>query len=226
MQCTDFIIKTTCLFFRLKYMQATALVTGDEFLLKYNIEIDASDVYEHFLVYNFEHRSSDGHLAGIIHFDDRWGANLAKLYTAIGPCFTFNNLNADQFYNLDLLPEQFNYPRVVDYSGMKIERYALRSANPEERNMTYPLHATSIDSRCYLNCPYSMGYSRQADSPEAFDEGYIIDGYRYFIHSPYETLTKSTKHITNIIPYSIQGFITPSQTLIDDSLKSYAPKQY
>jgi hypothetical protein len=85
-------------------MQATALVTGDEFLLNYNIDIDASDVTDYILNLTWDwsaHRSYRNKFTHI-HFDDYWTVYFSELITPYGFCYTFNNPDPDQFYNLNM----------------------------------------------------------------------------------------------------------------------------
>jgi hypothetical protein len=82
-------------------LHASAIVTGDDFLLDYDFDIDASDITDFILTWDF----TDGSLGpkyGLYHFDYKWGANFAKITTPFGHCFSFNNVNANEFYNLEL----------------------------------------------------------------------------------------------------------------------------
>jgi hypothetical protein len=85
-------------------MQATALVTGDEFLLNYNIDIDASDVTDYILnlTWDWSGIRTKIYKHSFLHYDDYWTVYFSEVITPYGYCYTFNNPDPDKFYRLDL----------------------------------------------------------------------------------------------------------------------------
>jgi hypothetical protein len=84
--------------FRLKYMQAVALVTGDEFLVQYNLTIDSSDVYDYMSELRFNWHKFDH--AYIASFDNYYGVDFAEIFGPTGFCYNFNMPEADDFFHL------------------------------------------------------------------------------------------------------------------------------
>jgi hypothetical protein len=79
-------------------MQAVAIVTGDEFLVSYNITIDTKNVERHInnLVWNWQTDQPHG-----IGFDDLYGVRFAKILGSSGFCFTFNIVPPDKIFYLE-----------------------------------------------------------------------------------------------------------------------------
>jgi hypothetical protein len=56
-------------------------------------------------------------------------------------------------------------------------------------------------------------------------ETFNYQGVNYYIHSPYETVTKfAAKHQT-IANHSMIVYLNPRKTIIDEALKNYEPKR-
>jgi hypothetical protein len=79
-------------------MQAVSLVTGDEFLVPFNLTIDTEDVLETVqdLCWIWYERLTQ-HLG----FDDFYGVNLVPLIGSSGYCFTFNIVEPDELFHKD-----------------------------------------------------------------------------------------------------------------------------
>jgi hypothetical protein len=88
----------TRFFFRLKYMQAIALVTGDDFLLSFNLTIDTGNVLDYLrkLLVPWKHES----YARSAHFDDYYGVDFATTLGPTGFCYNFNMIDAQDLFNL------------------------------------------------------------------------------------------------------------------------------
>jgi hypothetical protein len=80
-------------------MQAIALVTGDEFLVPFNLTIDTNDVLEHIknLTWNWNHKN----YFQKVHFDDDYGIDFAEIIGASGFCYNFNLVDADELVFLN-----------------------------------------------------------------------------------------------------------------------------
>jgi hypothetical protein len=81
-------------------MQAVALVTGDEFLLSYNLTIDVHDVLSFINQLNF--KWTDPRVRKYATFDDYYGVDFAYIIGPSGFCFNFNMINADELLDLKL----------------------------------------------------------------------------------------------------------------------------
>jgi hypothetical protein len=81
-------------------MQAVAVVTGDEFLLTYNLSLGTEDLLSYIdeIKYNFEsfHRKS------YIVFDDYHGVDVAPIAAPSGICYNFNMIDSEVLFNLDM----------------------------------------------------------------------------------------------------------------------------
>jgi hypothetical protein len=87
-------------------MQAIALITGDELLLNYNVDIETHDVinYMRNLTWKWAYMEEKKELKTTlsVYFDDKYGAAFTEVITPYGICYTFNNPDAQQFFNLQL----------------------------------------------------------------------------------------------------------------------------
>jgi hypothetical protein len=79
-------------------MQAIALVTGDEFLLPYNLTIGLEDVLDYIDSLNYKWDTYDNDAT----FDDLYGIDFAYEIGSTGFCFNFNMVDADEIFQLNL----------------------------------------------------------------------------------------------------------------------------
>jgi hypothetical protein len=91
-------VTATGIFCRLKYMQAVALVTGDEFLVPYNLTIEASDVLDYIAKLNYKWDLYENFAT----FDNFYGVDFAFIIGSSGFCYNFNIIDAEKLFNLDL----------------------------------------------------------------------------------------------------------------------------
>jgi hypothetical protein len=85
--------------FRLKYMQAVALVTGDEFLVSFNMTIDANDVLDY--IKKLTWKWFDRRLVNDIGFDDFYGIYFADIIGSSGICYSFNIVVPEKIFHLE-----------------------------------------------------------------------------------------------------------------------------
>jgi hypothetical protein len=81
-------------------MQAVALATNDEFLVRYNLTIDAGDVLDY--MKNLTYIWMDRRFSKHIEFDDMYNANLSLVPGPSGYCYNFNMANASDLFHLNL----------------------------------------------------------------------------------------------------------------------------
>jgi hypothetical protein len=81
-------------------MQAVALATNDEFLVPYNLTIDAGDVLEY--MENLTYIWMDQTFTKQVEFDDLYNVNLSLVAGPSGFCYNFNMVNASDLFHLDL----------------------------------------------------------------------------------------------------------------------------
>jgi hypothetical protein len=81
----------------LKYMQAVALVTGDEFLVPFNLTIETRDVLDYIENINYLWKSYENYAT----FDNLFGIDFASIIGSSGFCYNFNMIDADELFNLD-----------------------------------------------------------------------------------------------------------------------------
>jgi hypothetical protein len=81
-------------------MQAVALVTGDEFLLSFNLTIDTEDVLDYLkkLHSNWQMR---GYMR-LAHFDNFYGIDFALVVGSAGFCYNFNMIESADLFNLEM----------------------------------------------------------------------------------------------------------------------------
>lgn len=80
-------------------MQAVALVTGDEFLARYNLTIDTSDILDY--ITKLTWGWSTLALIHIIHFDNYYGVDFSLMIGPTGFCYNFNIVDAAELFYLD-----------------------------------------------------------------------------------------------------------------------------
>jgi hypothetical protein len=85
--------------FRLKYMQAIALVTGDDFLVSYNLTIDTENVLNY--LKNLLVPWDEDSYVRKANFDDFYGVDFATTLGSTGFCYNFNMIDAQDLFNLD-----------------------------------------------------------------------------------------------------------------------------
>jgi hypothetical protein len=78
-------------------MQAVALVTGDEFLVSFNLTIDTADVFDFIDQLNVDYDTYENY--GI--FDDYYGIDFARIIGPTGFCFNFNMITTAELFHLD-----------------------------------------------------------------------------------------------------------------------------
>jgi hypothetical protein len=81
-------------------MQAIGLVTGDEFLVPFNLTIDTDDVLN-YMVKLFLNWTEAGFTRDA-YFDDEYGINFAAFVGSTGFCYNFNLADADELFNLKM----------------------------------------------------------------------------------------------------------------------------
>jgi hypothetical protein len=80
-------------------MQAIALVTGDDFLVSYNLSIGTEDVVD--FIRNLTLIWNNKNFFQVINFDDTFGVRFAEILGPHGFCYSFNIIDAKELYNLD-----------------------------------------------------------------------------------------------------------------------------
>jgi hypothetical protein len=89
----------TRLCFRLQYMQAVALVTGDEFLVPYNLTIDTGNL--EYILYELSWSWFENQYQ-IISFDDIYGVHFYQNHGLFGTCYIFNIIAYDKIFNQEM----------------------------------------------------------------------------------------------------------------------------
>jgi hypothetical protein len=85
--------------FRLKYMQAIGLATGDEFLIPFNLTIDAEDVLDYMAELRVKWYTPG--YTNFAFFDDYYGVEFAEITGASGFCYNFNMPEAAELLQLN-----------------------------------------------------------------------------------------------------------------------------
>jgi hypothetical protein len=80
-------------------MMSIALVTGDEFLLAYNLTIGAEDVLDYMKRLFVDWK--DTSVFKNAYFDDKDGINFAGIVGPTGFCYNFNLADAAKLFNLN-----------------------------------------------------------------------------------------------------------------------------
>jgi hypothetical protein len=82
-------------------MQAMSLVTGDEFLLQYNLTIDADDLLDYIQKIQMDFAPAPVFFPNKANFDDNFGVFFAKIIGSRGFCYSFNMVDSKELFNLD-----------------------------------------------------------------------------------------------------------------------------
>jgi acid-sensing ion channel, other len=197
-------------------MQAVALVTGDEFLADFNLTIDTADVLEYMgnLTWNWRKISLP-----LIDFDDQYGIEFAQIVTPSGVCENFNLILANDLLNTKKLPKSFNFTK-ARYLQSQIMKYRIRTMNP---NKPYPLNVSeyrsgfsSVLQKTYHKRPMDINHH----------EKFNYQGINYFIHSPYEMISRETAVHQSIVNHSMIVYLNPQKTIIDKALEKYSSERF
>jgi hypothetical protein len=78
-------------------MQAVALVTGDEFLVPFNLTIATADVFDFIDLLNMKYDTNKN----FVTFDDYYGIDFARIVGSTGFCFNFNMVSSADLFHLD-----------------------------------------------------------------------------------------------------------------------------
>lgn len=77
-------------------MQAVALVTGDEFLVSFNLTIDAEDVRDYIASLGYDWHENRHYT--VVNFDDQFGIDYAPIPGPSGLCYNFNMIKAEELF--------------------------------------------------------------------------------------------------------------------------------
>lgn len=80
-------------------MQAIGLATDDDFLVRFNMSIDANDVVHY--IRNLTFNWSQKNLFHEMFFDEKFGIYLNEVVGPPGLCLTFNIIDADELFYLE-----------------------------------------------------------------------------------------------------------------------------
>jgi hypothetical protein len=95
----------------------------------------------------------------------------------------------------------------------------------QKPNKTYPLKVAEYQSGYYSYVAMVSYVPSKRFYDKNHHETFNYQGVNYYIHNPYEMVTKfAAKHQT-IANYSMIVYLNPQKTIIDDALKSYEPKR-
>jgi acid-sensing ion channel, other len=196
-------------------MQAVALVTGDEFLVPYNLTIDADDV----ALYISNLTTDPRRFLWNVNFDDRYGTALAVVYAPSGICFNFNLVESHDLFNLELLPSIFNYTKSIAIL-QEIYKYRARSAEP---NKPYPMKVSDFRSGMFALIHQVVKYLAPFDLNHY--EKYTSQGAKFWIHNPYEMISQHAQMHRSITNHSLVVYLSPQKMIIDKALELYPPER-
>jgi hypothetical protein len=201
-------------------MQVVALVTGDEFLISYNLTIDTADFMGYLRNLSWDWRQGTWRrIQYHFEFDERFGTNFSEILGPIGICTNFNMIQADELFYLDRLPEVFNYKKDIEFRE-QIFKYRVRAQHVFR---PYPLKVS--DPRAGL-----LYHIHQVRFSKPFDvnhhEKFITQGFKIFIHNPYEMFSEGSILHQTIVNHSMIILLQPKKTEIDEALESYEPKRF
>jgi hypothetical protein len=197
-------------------MQAVSLVTGDEFLLPYNLTIDANDVLHYIKKLSFVWKDFANHMI----FDDQYAVELAEIVGPTGFCQNFNLILAADLFNLEHLPETFNYSKKL-YSRDLVMKYIAMAKVPKD---PYPMRV--IDSRSGFHAMTTQSRMYRDPLEVNHHEKYNFQGFKYLIHSPFEMISATTTLHQSIVNHSMIIYLNPQKTIIHKTLRSYGAKRF
>jgi acid-sensing ion channel, other len=193
-----------------------ALVTSDEFLADFNLTIDTADVLEYIRNLTWIWR---GIGLPSIDFDDQYGIEFAQIVTPSGLCENFNLILANDLFNTEILPRSFNFSKAATLRT-QIMKYRIRTMNP---NKPYPLNVSEYRSG-FLSVLQQSRWKRPLDINH--HEKFNYQGINYFIHSPYEMISRETPSHQSIVNHSMIIYLNPQKTIIDEALEKYSPERF
>jgi acid-sensing ion channel, other len=196
-------------------MQAVALVTGDEFLVPFNLTIDANDVV------NYIKKLTDSWktILDNINFDDQYGVAFAEIIGPFGFCYNFNLIRSTELFNLDILPHIFNYTK-DKIVREQIFKYRARAKVPRE---SYPTNVSDFQSGLFGMIVQARNFKAPFDTNHY--KTYISQGLKLWIHNPYEMFSKISQMHQTITNHSKLIYLNPQKTIIDKALELYPPER-
>jgi hypothetical protein len=203
--------------FRLKYMQVVALVTGDEFLAKYNLTIDTADVVDYIRILSTNWTEKHTRLTS--YFDDYYGTDFAAIISPFGFCYNFNLIEADRLFEINQMPASFNYSKEY-YPGNQVLKYRIMTQEP---NKPYPLSIVDYRAGLVSMIPRN-GYGEPFDVNH--HEKFTTQGLKYFIHQPFEMLSRNMIKHESIVNHSMIIYVNPQKMIINEALESYEPQRF
>jgi hypothetical protein len=223
-------------------MQAIELATGDDFLAKYNLSIDTSDVIEYMRKATRIWTLNDGDrpkdLGEYYHCADfmlKFKLITAEVITQRGFCYSFNIAEPSQLFRLEKcatsLPlhshldvftcsvaDVFNFPRTFEIREMIKKTKKLGVAN----NATYPWsthdHTLGFHSEILL-LPWRIDKFESHPS-------YSFFGVNYQFHDPLELPSNSNPRFVSHVGSSLIFLVEAELKQLGDTLLNYGLERF
>jgi hypothetical protein len=197
-------------------MQAVALVTGDEFLVPYNLTIDIGDVDKYMDKLSWMWYTTMQNIG----FDGYRGVRFATILGHSGYCQSFNIVALSDIF------------RVTKYCSYCLLKQLTPFINFEywgvSDKFSYPLSVTHFSSGLLSNIlkrDNVPGY-RFESLDQNHHEKFNYQGLNYYIHSPYEFVSRESSFHQTIANHSIIVHLSPRKIIVDEALQSYPPERF
>lgn len=209
----------------LQYMQVVSLVTGDEFLNSFDLDLNTNQFYSYLKDITLDLKDKISYFK-VIHMNIYLGVHLSTVITSNGFCYSFNLPDADKFFQLEKVDEIFHYKRNIKLLS-RVENSRSFGYDPSKLNDTYPRNTEYAFSGFSSNLKIVDGVVNKAKKLKSdyatFYNSFEVEGDFYYFHSPYDIITKSTANMRTIINATRYVLITPKLKMIDEALNDYEP---
>jgi hypothetical protein len=119
------------------------------------------------------------------------------------------------------LPPSFNYTKSIKQRG-QVMKYRFKSKNPKGG---YPMKVTEHGAG-FFGIMHTNGNLRDMKPFKNHHESFVQQGVNYFIHSPYEVLSKDSAHHRTVVNHSLIVYVNPQKTILDGPLENYKPFRF
>lgn len=210
----------------LQYLQIIGLISNDDFLLQFNVNISTLPFnrklrdFKNFLNYDMDELSD--------HIDAKWLTKQEPFFQQIlsrtGFCYTFNFPGANEVFNLDKMASNFSKENIFydDYYDDYYDDFKAPSS--------YPLKTNNYRNglNCYIyekKTSKIFLYTFYTDIIEKYHRSEIYDGFRVVIHDPFEIISGDSDHFYTLTNQSLTFYINPVIMDYDETIVDFTPEE-
>lgn len=204
-------------------MQVVSLVTGDEFLNDYDLNLDTKHFYDYLKNITFNW-NDDADASSHFDFNELIGVELSEVITSNGFCHSFNIPDSEKVFFTQNIANIFNYHR--DLNIIRPNKYNLfgYTSDATKLNFTYPIHTQhsllGFSSIINLESLISKDHMKNIIHKH---KSLNLKGYNFYLHNPYDYVSKFSRQMRSKLGSTLYILISPKLKIIEQDLKYYEP---